>query len=347
MPRFSAQDLEQAARRVFRAAGSQDEEADRIARLLVGANLSGHDSHGVGMIPRYVSNIHDGTMVLNGTLKVALDAGGMLICDGGLAAGQSMGHAAMALGIERAQDTGSCIVALRNSHHLGRIGHWAESCAEAGLVSIHFVNVVAEPAVAMFGGTRARLGTNPFAAAFPRAGQPPVLVDFATSRLAVGKIRVAHNSGVQAPPGALLDGQGQPTTDPSVMFEPPTGCLLPFGEHKGGSLSLTCELLAAAMVGAPVQDGPTKNTAIVNSMFSVLVDPARLGTAAAFGEELESVLDWAKSENAAGGTVRLPGEPEEEARRTRARDGIAVDPETLAQLRTAAVSLGLDPATPF
>ena len=96
--------------------------------------------------------------------------------------GQAMAHDAMS-GIERATP-GACIVGLRNSHHIGRIGHWAEQCAAAGLVSIHFVNVVSEPSVTPFGGTKARVGTNPFAVGIPRTHEPPVVVDFATSRLA-------------------------------------------------------------------------------------------------------------------------------------------------------------------
>lgn len=347
MTRYSAEDLERAAQRIFVAAGSEQAEADTIARLLVGANLSGHDSHGIGMIPRYISNFHDGTMVLNAKLDVVVDTGGMLICDGGLGAGQTMGHAALRLGIERAHENGSCLVSLRNSHHLGRIGHWAEFCAEAGLVSVHFVNVSADPAVAMFGGKKARLGTNPFAAGFPRGDGPPIIVDFATSQIAVGKVRVAYNSGKPVPEGALLDVNGTPTTNPAIMFEEPTGCLLPFGGHKGGALSLSCELLAAAMVGGRVQGGPRRSSAVVNSMFSVLVDPDRLGTGDAYGSELATTLDWVLSENQDGGSVKLPGQPENEARAERARDGIDVDPETIAQLKSAATSLGLAPAAPF
>ncbi len=187
---------------VFRAAGSELREAQLIAEHLVEANLRGHDSHGVGVVPMYINGVRSGGMVMNQSLKVAVDTGAMLICDAGQGAGQVMAHDAMALGIARAKDEGSAIVSLRNSHHIGRIGHWAEQCAAAGVVSIHFVNVVAGAIVAPFGGTQSRLGTNPFAAAFPRDGAPPVVVDFATSKLAAGKVRVAHNKGVELPPGA-------------------------------------------------------------------------------------------------------------------------------------------------
>ena len=326
---------------VFRAAGSEPREAQLIAEHLVDANLRGHDSHGVGVVPMYINGVKSGGMVMNQSLKVAIDTGAMLICDAGQGAGQVMAHDAMALGIARAKDEGSAIVSLRNSHHIGRIGHWAEQCAAAGMVSIHFVNVVAGAIVAPFGGTHSRLGTNPFAAAFPRDGAPPVVVDFATSKLAAGKVRVAHNKGVELPPGALLDNQGKPTINPGALFETPPGSLTTFGEHKGWGLMLACELLGAALVGAPTQHEKAGSGAVINSMFSVIVSPERLGTAGPFAAEMESVLGWVLSENEAGGAVKLPGMPELETKAKRSAEGIPVDTATLDQLEAAAHDVGL------
>jgi uncharacterized oxidoreductase len=276
--------------------------------------------------------------VLNQELKVALDTGAMLICDAGQGAGQVMAHDAMELGIARARDEGSAIVSLRNSHHIGRIGHWAEQCAAAGLVSLHFVNVYAGAIVAPFGGTRARLGTNPFAAAFPRHNGPPIVVDFATSKLASGKVRVAHNKGVEIPPGALLDNKGNPTTNPGKLFEIPPGSLTTFGEHKGWGMMLACELLGAALVGGMTQHEAPGNGAVINSMFSVIVSPERLGTAGLFAEEMEAVLGWVTSEDG----VKLPGEPELETRADRVSNGIPIDPATMDQLEAAARDVGLE-----
>jgi len=326
---------------VFRAAGSEAREAQLIAGHLVEANLRGHDSHGVGVVPMYINGVRSGGMVMNQSLKVAIDTGAMLICDAGQGAGQVMAHDAMALGIARAKDEGSAIVSLRNSHHIGRIGHWAEQCAAAGMVSIHFVNVVAGAIVAPFGGTRSRLGTNPFAAAFPRADAPPVVVDFATSKLAAGKVRVAHNKGVEIPAGALLDNQGKPTINPGALFENPPGSLTTFGEHKGWGLMLACELLGAALVGAPTQHQKDGNGAVINSMFSVIVSPERLGTGSAFDTELEAVLGWVLSENETGGSVKLPGMPELETKAKRIVDGVPIDAATLDQLEAAAREVGL------
>src|SRR6478752_6664373 len=109
---------------IFSRAGSAEREAELIARHLVESNLRGHDSHGVGAVPIYVRNARSGDLVLNQTLRVALDTGSMLVCDGGQGAGQVMAHDAMVLGIERARANGTCIISLREAHHVGRIGHW-------------------------------------------------------------------------------------------------------------------------------------------------------------------------------------------------------------------------------
>ena len=343
METFTADELRTRVERIFGAAGASGREARLIANQLVEANLCGHDSHGVGMAARYLNNARDGTLVFGRTLEVALDTGAMLICDAGLGAGQVMGRDALALGIAHAREAGACVVSLRNSHHLGRIGHWAEMCAAEGMVSVHFVNVVADPVVALHGGTRARLGTNPFAASFPVPGGEPIVVDFATSRLALGKIRVAWEKGEEIAPGTLVDAEGRPTTNPATMFEPPIGALLPFGEHKGGGLALACELLGAAIVGAPVQSGPATSTAIINSMLSVLIDPARLGTSEAYAAQVAAVRRWALSENEEGGSVMLPGMPEAAARERRGRDGIPLNAATTAQLAAAERGFGIAP----
>jgi len=333
--------LRDIVRRIFSAAGSTDREAGLVADHLVEANLRGHDSHGVGMIPAYIANALDGGLVLNQTLSVAVDSASLVVFDGGAGIGQVMAHDAIEVGIERAKATGACIIGLRNSHHIGRIGHWAEQCAAAGLVSIHFVNVVSTPAVAPFGGTKARVGTNPFAVGIPRAGEPPIVVDFATSRLAAGKVHVAFNKGVSLPEGALLDADGHPTTDPSALFSDPPGALLPFGEHKGWGLSVACELLGAALIGGKTQSGPKRGSAIVNSMLSILVSPDRLGTSANLDGETDAFISWVRSETDRASHILMPGEPERATKRLREANGIPIDARTWETIEAAAKSVGL------
>jgi uncharacterized oxidoreductase len=153
----------------------------------------GHDSHGIGMMPRYVEALLEGGLHPNRKVEVKLDAGSLLALDGGAGYGQSIGLQATRMAIERAKTHGVAIVALGNSHHLGRIGHWAEMAVAEGLVSMHFVNVQSFARVAPFAGADRRFGTNPVCIGIPLPDEPPFVLDMATSAVAQGKLRVAHN----------------------------------------------------------------------------------------------------------------------------------------------------------
>jgi hydroxycarboxylate dehydrogenase B len=340
--RVSQDKLRAAVRMLFASAGSNEREQRLVADHLVEANLRGHDSHGVGMIPAYITNFAAGEMKLNASPTVAVDTGALIVCDGGMGLGQSIAHDSVALAVERAKDKGSCILSLRNSHHIGRIGHWSEQCAAAGLVSLHFVNVISDPAVAPFGGRAARIGTNPVSIGVPRRGQEPVIVDFATSKLAVGKVRVAYNKGVPVPDGVLLDAAGEPTNDPAALFEDPRGTLLPFGDHKGWGLALACELLAGALSGGGTQHHPKRRQAIVNNMFSVVVSPDAVGTAETFFPQIDAFIEWARTPlPGREASVLIAGEPERRTRAERIRDGVPVDRTTWDQIGAAAETVGL------
>ncbi len=339
--------LRRAMRRVVQGFGSAPDEVAAVADNLVDANLCGHDSHGVGMLPRYAEAYREGGLTPNAQVGVELDAGTLLRLDGRQGFGQVIGREAMALAIARAREAGSCIVALGRAHHLGRIGAWAEQCAEAGLVSIHFVNVVARNIVAPHGGADARFGTNPFCAGVPLAGRPPVILDFATSRIAQGKTRVAHNQGVAVPEGCLLDDQGRPTTEARYGVLPPFGALLPFGEHKGYGLALMCELLGGALAaGLTQRDADASRRRVLNGMFSIVVDPARLGGSEAFEREAAGFLQWVQASppREGGRPVLVAGDAERASRAQRGRDGVPVDATTWREILAAAASLGVDPA---
>jgi uncharacterized oxidoreductase len=340
VPMIDANRLEHGLQATFAAAGASREEAALIARHLVEASLKGHDSHGVGLMPSYLEAVRNGHMRLGHPLDIVRDLGALVVCDAGHGAGQVMAHEAMKLGIERARAHGLAVIALRDAHHVGRIGHWAEQCAEAGLVSIHFVNVPRFPAVAAFGGTKARLGTNPFAAGFPRAGADPVIVDFATSRWAVGKVRVAMNKGEPLPDGILLDAQGNPTIDPSLFFADPAGVLLPFGEHKGFGLGLACELLAGALTGADTQDG-SRGASVSNSMLSILLPPESFAGAQDYTMRLEALSGWLARDREMSNSAMLPGEPERMRRSERLAGGLPVDDATWTEMMAAAERVGI------
>lgn len=312
------------------------------------ANLSGHDSHGVGMLPRYVDAVLEGGLRPNALVQTVLDIGSMLTLNGQRGFGQVVGEQAMALGMARAKTHGSCIMALADAHHLGRIGHFAEMAVAEGLVSLHFVNVKSRPVVAAWGGTDGRFGTNPCCIGIPLAGRAPFILDFATSRVAQGKMRVAHNQGQEVAPGLLIDERGQPTTRPGVVVVPQAGglfgALMPFGEHKGYGLAVACELLGGALTGGGTWHQPTNTKrAVVNSMLTILIDPVRLGTQDAFETDAMAFVEWLQQSPPAQGldAVQIAGEPERKARHLRERDGIEIDQMTWQEIQAAASRIGV------
>lgn len=137
-----AQPLARAIEAVVLAGGSEAREAKIVAENLVTANLTGHDSHGVGMIPRYVDSLLEGGLKVNQHPKIQFDGGAMLSLDGQAGYGQVIGLEAMDIGIARAKQHGMCVMGLGRAHHLCRIGQWAEQAVAAGLVSLHFTNVI-------------------------------------------------------------------------------------------------------------------------------------------------------------------------------------------------------------
>lgn len=330
--------------------GSEPTEATLVADQLVGANLAGHDSHGVGMLPTYVGMANAGELLINQHVSTVTDNGAVVVLDGNTGFGQVMGKEAMEIVIDRAGSHGVALVGLRNSFHIGRIGHWAEQCMAAGLASIHFVNVAGHaPLVAPHGGADARFATNPFTVGVPAGdGKPAALLDMATSKIAMGKARVAFNKGEQVPPDTLLDGDGAVTRDPLVMFGPDgrSGALIAMGEHKGSGLAVMCELVGAALLGGPTLRGQDRPPTVINNMLTIAIDPDALGTAGGFLAEAEAYLSWVRASPVRDGfsEVLTPGQPEERARLERA-DGIDVDDATHGQLLTAAAHAGRDDLT--
>jgi uncharacterized oxidoreductase len=333
---------------LFRAAGASAIEAERTADHLVEANLTGHDSHGVGMAPRYIASLLAGEVRLGQSLEMVVDAGSLLVVDGRQGLGQSIGHQAMALAIERARAQGCVVMALRNAHHLGRIGHWAEQAVAAGFASVHFTNVVAgKPAVAPFGGAEARFVTNPFTVGLPVPGSAPLILDFATSAIAQGKVRVAYNRGERVSGDCLIDAEGRPTDDPGVLFEAREGrfgALRTMGAHKGSALAITCELLAGALAGGSTMHPGSKlpMAGVWNNMFTIVFDPSRLATGAAFEREAHEFIAWVQSAPPSPdnpeGMILTPGQAERQSRSARAR-AIAIDATTLAQMDQASADV--------
>ena len=331
---------------ILRHGGSANDEAELVARHLVDANLAGHDSHGVGMIPKYIEDLKADLVEPNTRPSLVKDDGAVMMFDGGRGYGRPVAQEAMAAGIERCRETGVVLLALRRSHHLGRIGAYGEQSIAAGLVSVHFVNVTDHmPLVAPFAGRDARFSTNPICIAVPGTSDTdPVCLDMATSRVAFGKVKVAYNAGKRVPAGSLIDADGEPTDDPQAMFSEPRGALLPVGEHKGYGLALICDLLGGLLTGGGTMQPETPRLGgILNHMLTVIIDPDRLVDRAWLASELDALIEFVKSSRPSkpDGSVLVAGDPERLMRSQRQRDGIPVNDTTWEEIVEAAAKVGL------
>jgi hydroxycarboxylate dehydrogenase B len=344
--------LSELVRDIFAKAGCSGAEAERIGKYLVSANLTGHDSHGVVRVPRYLSWKKEGVVVADRTARIVTETPVLAVVDGLHGFGQTVAPQAVAIGIEKCKKNGLSMVALRNAGHIGRVGDWAEMAAAAGLVSVHFVNASGSVLVAPYGGTERRLSTAPFCAGIPRAGRTPVILDFATSVVAEGKVLVASFGGKKVPENALIDRDGCMGTDPHLLYGDYTptgrrdhskgkGAIRAFGEHKGSGLALMCELLGGSLTG---MSATGEGRRFGNGMLSFYVDPAVVDPDAFFPQDVARYVEYFKSAKpkSADGEVLTPGEPEERMRAQRLKDGVPLPDDTWAAIVAAAREAGVD-----
>jgi hydroxycarboxylate dehydrogenase B len=336
---------------IFACVGCRAEEANSVSASLVDANLTGHDSHGVIRVPRYVDWVRTGDLIPNQSIECIVDTSVIGVVDGRFGFGQIMAPMAVDIGVEKAKASGLSAISLRNSGHVGRVGEWAERAAAAGFISIHFVNAAGSILVAPFGGLERRLSTAPFCVGVPRKGAPPVVLDFATSLVAEGKVNVASHGGKPLPPNALIGPDGALSGDPALLYGPLTsagprdhsrgeGAIRAFGEHKGSGLALLCELLGGSLTGNGATEPDRKFS---NGMFSLYLDPAQVDPSHVFDADMSRYLDWFQQGKAIPGeAIMTPGEPERAARASRTRSGVPLPGEAWASIVAAARSVGVN-----
>lgn len=341
---FDAGEVRAFVEGVFRSAGWNAEDSRIATDCLVGSDLAGHASHGIGLVPMYVETIKAGRLKPEWKARTVKDDGPFVVIDGGRALGQVTARDATLKGIETARRQGIALVNLIDSHHVGRIGHYGEMVAAAGLVGMFWVNVHGrKPTVVPFGAREPRFSTNPHCVAIPRQGADPFLLDFATAEMAVNKARVAHAKGEKVRHGTLLDHLGRPTDDPGVLWASPRGSIATFGLHKGSGLAIVCELMSAALAGGPQVSDQAEAGAILNNMMALVIDPARMATG---GEPVAAATDrmvaWVKSAAAAEGVAEVltPGEPEQR-NRARLAGRLEIDSTTWGEIVRAAGKMGL------
>jgi len=328
--------LERFASAVLEIFGCDATERRIVAEHLIDANLTGHDSHGIGMLPLYGEQVIDGNLVPNQTLELREPIGAISVVDARRGFGHRMALLALDHAMKNVAEHKVAILALRNSGHVSRVGTYSEYCAAKGYVSLHFVNVVGHPPiVSPHGSAQSGFSTNPISMAMPVKKTAKPLLDIATSTVAFGKVRVAHNNDVLMAPGCLLDENGLETLDPAPMAEERRGSLAAFGAHKGSGLGIFVELLAGALASDhTVATMPHLPRGVINNMFSIIIDPSAFDDENEIEKRTEEFYQFIKGRTPAQGIdeVLMPGEPEIRNRQTRKQKGIFVDEQTLDQI---------------
>ena len=340
MPVLQPMALADYTSRIFQAADAPKVTADLVGQSLVSANLAGHDSHGVIRIMQYLRQIDEDEIRPRATPEVERETPVMSLFNGHRCFGQLAAKVAIENGIDKARGNAVAAVGLKQSGHVGRLGEWVELAAGAGLIALAYANGGRSGGlVAPFGGAERRMGTNPIAVAIPLQDRPALLLDFATSAVAEGKVRVALNSGKPIPEGWVLDRQGRQTRDPADLYN--DGMLLPAAGHKGYSLALLADFLGGILTGS---GGPSlPGTVLGNGVLFVLLNIDAFRPLAEFFADGAQVADRIKSTRAAPGfgEVLLPGEPEARSAEARRENGVPLDDTTWEQIVEAAQKLGV------
>ena len=351
-----AQAMERLVGAVFERAGCDAEEAHRIAWRLTGANLRGHDSHGVLRTRRYVEWMEEGKVFPGRRIEVERETEVLAVIDGDYGFGQTVGEQTVDLGVRKASRHGVAVTALKNAGHLGRIGDWAERAAESGCASIHMVNVRGSLLVAPYGAIERRGSTSPFCAGVPLPGAPPIIHDFATSVVAEGKAMVALLGGKPLPGDALVDADGNPTSDPRPLYgetspgrthDPHTGpgALNAFGLHKGSGLNFFMEMFAGALTGSGTAAalGDTGKRRFCNGMLSIYMQVDAFHEDDWFAREVGAYVEYWKAARPSrpGGEVLVPGEKERRTMVERRESGLPLSEGAWEDILAAAEKVGM------
>ena len=344
--RYRHEDLTRLTAGVFAAYGMAPGDAAVAAEVLVDADLSGIESHGIAHLPwhpGYAPGFQRGLVNPRPDLKVLRESpvAATWDADGGL--GVRVARQAMETAIEKARATGIGMVAVKNGRHFGAAGYYARMAAEEDMIGMAMCNVV--PIAVASGSLDRAYGTNPIAFAAPVQNDHPFLLDIATTAVAGGKLEIALRQGKPIPPGWAVAADGSDTDDPAILRK--GGALLPLGSyvetssHKGYGLGIMVDVLAGVLpgMGSAIFEGVNQQ----GWWFAAWrIDAFR--DVAEFKADMKRLVDHLRSLRPRPGVaaVLVPGDPEARAREERIRLGVPLDPETVEQLMELATSLSLE-----
>lgn len=330
----------------YKAMGVKEEAARLVAKTLVQADLWGHQSHGVMRLFWYAARIKSGAMTANATPKIDGGFGAVATMDGCGGLGQVVADAAMSHAISLSQDHGIGAVAVRNSGHFGTAMYFTKMAADAGCVG--FVSTNASPAMAPWGGSEKRVGTNPWSWAAPAGRHPTMMLDIANTAVARGKLYLAKQKGEDIPDNWAMDAHGNATTDPAAGI---AGTILPMAGHKGYAISTIMDMLSGVLsgsrfgtsvVGPYVPDG---ESGVGHLVIAINIQAVR--SLAEFEADIEALIAELKDTPRRSDVAEIfyPGELEALSEAKNRKAGISLPDDTAATLREEARRLGV--SAPF
>jgi LDH2 family malate/lactate/ureidoglycolate dehydrogenase len=344
MPTVQAEELQRIGEALLRAAGASAEEAATVAKGCVNANLAGHDSHGIILVPTYIDRIKKQHIVPGAPFTVVKESATTTVIDGNWGFGFVVNERAMRMTIDKARANQVAAATVFRQSHVGRLAAYPLLAAAAGMIGLATADSGRSPkAVAPFGGREARLGTNPIAIAVPSDLEAPLYLDMATSAVAHGKVSLAASRGQPIPEGWVIDREGHQTTDPSALLRN-GGALLPLGGsegYKGSGLAVIVEILCGLLTGLGFGVEPTgrHNDGCFLAVFNV----EAFRPLAEFKQEVAAFARYLKATPPAQGSTGIfyPGELEFVREQERRHDGIAVEDATWNKLRALAQEYGM------
>jgi uncharacterized oxidoreductase len=335
MPTLTSARIARIASEVLQAAGASAENGDAVGEHLADANLAGHDSHGFIRVPQYVRDIGDGRIDPKAQPRVNRDHKATAQISGNNTFGQVAASFATRLAMEKAREYGVGMVSMYDMGHTGRIGTYPELAAREGMAAVMFNGGLQAGSVAPFGGREGRLSTNPISLSFPASGGRVMLLDFATSMAAEGKLRVYRARGHELPDEWIITKDGAPSRDPNDYYD--GGAILPLGGlkggHKGYALSFMTVLFGRVLAGLGATDMTRTGNLVIGSSITV-IDLGASSSMEDVHQEVDGVIDFVKESPPLEGVsgVLYPGEVEANSRRDRLANGVPMEDATWGQV---------------
>jgi len=332
---------------ILKRVGASPEEATIVSENLVEANVKGHDSHGVMVLPTYVERVQQGFYTLGARVDLLVDTPCMALLDGNWGFGQVIARKAMEIAIAKAKATGISYVGVRNANHIGRLGYFAKMALEQDVIALMIVN--SGGPVAPYGSKSPIMGTNPMCFAVPSNAAFPLILDMATSVVAGGKVSLKRERGENVPEDWLIDRDGRPTTDPSVYGEK-GGMLLTLGGsvgYKGFGLSLMMDILGGILTSAgttAVKFKDIERKPGANGVSIVCIDIKQITQVDLFKQRTNELVESIKQSEVRPGftEILIPGEPSSRREKERKRKGIDIPENVWRELKEVAGKLDID-----